>query len=123
MVATLAVSKDEKKQKVKVFPVEILVNRASKMLMPGMTASARIIVNNITNVMFIPIDALFKKEGTDFVYLKKGTGYKIRKIKIGLTNNDFAEVKEGLNEGDVLALTNPFPEDEKQSAAKQPVKQ
>lgn len=118
MIATLAVSKDEKKQKVKVFPVEILVNRASKMLMPGMTASARIIVNNIANIIYIPLEALFKKDGEDFVYVKKGSGYNIKTVKIGLTNNDFVEIKDGLKEGDILALSNPFSEPEKKITAK-----
>lgn len=122
MIATLAVSKDAKKQKVKVFPVEILVNGKSKMLMPGMTASARIIVNNVPNILFIPLDALFKKDGNEFVYLKKGSGYKIKNIKTGLTNNDFVEVKDGLKEGDILALSNPIKENEKKTVANQPVK-
>lgn len=112
-IANLAKSKDEKKQKVKVFPVEILVNGTSKILMPGMSASARIIVNNIPNVLYIPLDALFKKEGTDIVYVKKGTSYKIRNVKIGLTNNDYAEIKEGLKEGELVTLSDPLKENKK----------
>jgi RND family efflux transporter MFP subunit len=118
-IASLARSKDEKKQKVKVFPVEIVVNGRSKLLMPGMSASARIIVNNVPNILFIPIDALFKKEEKEFVYVKKGSSYKKKNIKTGLTNNDFVEVKEGLDEGDVLALTDPFQEKVKKGVANQ----
>lgn len=121
-IASLAISKDEKKQKVKVFPVEVLVKGTSKMLMPGMSASTRIIVNNVPNILFIPLDALFKKEGSEFVYLKNGSSYKTKNVKTGMTNNDFVEIKEGLKEGDVLALANPFKENEKKPNTNKPTK-
>jgi hypothetical protein len=60
------------------------------------------------DVLFIPLEALFSEQGIDYVYLKAGSGFKRRDIKTGAINTDFAIVIEGLEEGDIIALSNPF---------------
>jgi HlyD family secretion protein len=110
-LATLAKQKD-RNSKIKVFPVEILVKGTSKKLMPGMTVSCRILVDTIENMLYIPLEALFTKEGKELVYLKDGGSYKICEVETGLANNDYIIIENGIEEGDVLALVNPFEEDD-----------
>ena len=61
-----------------------------------------------SRISFIPLESLFKEAGTELVYLKSGSGFKRKEIKTGAINTDFAVVTEGLNEKDVIALSNPF---------------
>ena len=56
----------------------------------------------------IPLESLFKEQGMEYVYLKSGSGFKRRDIKTGAINTDFAIVTEGLEENDVIALSDPF---------------
>ncbi|MCE5252428.1 HlyD family efflux transporter periplasmic adaptor subunit [bacterium] len=108
-IAALAKYKDEeKKSKVKIFPVRILIEGTSKNLMPGITVSCKIIVDTIDNVLFIPLEAIIKDQNKDFVYLKNGDSYKKTEVKVGVANNDFIIVEKGLEEGDVIALSDPF---------------
>jgi HlyD family secretion protein len=108
-IAALAKIKDqEKKSKIKIFPVKILVEGTSKKLMPGMTVSSKIIVDKVDDVLFIPLEAVQKDAGQDYVYLKKGSAYQRRDVVTGESNNDFVIIKEGLTEGDAVALANPF---------------
>jgi multidrug efflux pump subunit AcrA (membrane-fusion protein) len=107
-IANLAVGKTDKTQKIKVFPVEILINGTSKLLMPGMTVNVKIIVNKIPGVIYIPIEAAFKKDNQDYVFVNTGIKYEKRIIETGQVNNDFVIVNKGLEEGDILALTDPF---------------
>ena len=108
-IAELAKYKDEeKKSKVKVFPVKILIDGTSKKLMPGMTVNCQIIVDRIDDVLFIPLEAIIKEENKDFIYHKSGTSYKKKEVTVGLMNNDFIIIKEGLKEGDEIALSDPF---------------
>ena len=108
-IAALAKIKDqEKKSKIKVFPVKILVEGTSKKLMPGMTVSNKIIVDKMDDVLFIPLEAVQKDADQDYVYLKKGGDYRRRDVVTGESNNDFVIIKEGLTEKDVVALANPF---------------
>ncbi|TFH39461.1 MAG: HlyD family efflux transporter periplasmic adaptor subunit [Bacteroidia bacterium] len=106
-VANLAQNKDAK-SKIKVFPVTININGKSKNLMPGLTVSCRIIISKIQDVLYIPLEALFKDQMSEFVYVKSGAGFKRRDVKIGVTNSDFAIVTDGVSENDELALSDPY---------------
>ena len=90
--------------KVKVFPVEVLLDEASKKLMPGMTVSCKIIVDRIDDAIYAPLEAVFQEAAEDYVFVKSGGGFKKKNIKTGLSNNDYTIIEEGLKEGDRIAL-------------------
>jgi HlyD family secretion protein len=106
-VANLAQNKDYR-SKIKIFPVQIKIDGQSKTLLPGLTVSCRIIVSEIPDVLYIPLESLFSEQGIDYVYIKSGSGFKRRDIKTGAINTDYAIVSEGLEENDLIALSNPF---------------
>jgi len=106
-IANLAQNKDYK-SKIKIFPVQITIDGQSKTLLPGLTVSCKIIVSEITDVLYIPLESLFNEQGMDYVYIKSGSGFKRRDIKTGAINTDYAIVTEGLDENDLIALSNPF---------------
>lgn len=106
-VANLAQNKDYK-SKIKIFPVQIRISGQSKKLLPGLTVSCKIIVSEIPDVIYIPLESLFKEAGAEYVYLRSGSGFKRREIKTGAVNTDFAIITEGLDENNVIALSNPF---------------
>lgn len=106
-IANLAQNIDSK-TKIKIFPVQIGIEGHSKTLLPGLTVSCKIVVNEIPDVLFIPLEALFNEQGIDYVYVKSGSGFKRRDIRTGAINADFAIIEEGLEENDIIALTNPF---------------
>jgi multidrug efflux pump subunit AcrA (membrane-fusion protein) len=106
-VANLAQNLDYK-SKIKIFPVQIRIEGKSKTLLPGLTVSCKIIVSEIPDVLFIPLESLFNELGTDYVYVKSGSGFKRQNIKTGSVNANYVIVKEGLKENDIIALSNPF---------------
>jgi HlyD family secretion protein len=106
-VANLAQNKDYK-SKIKIFPVQIRISGKSKTLLPGLTVSCKIIVSEVPDVVYIPLESLFNEQGNNYVYLKSRSGFKRQNIKTGAVNTDFAIVTEGLNENDLIALSNPF---------------
>jgi len=106
-IANLAQNKDYK-SKIKIFPVQITIDGQSKTLLPGLTVSCKIIVSEIPDVLYIPLESLFNDQGMDYVYIKSGSGFKRRDIKTGAINTDYAIVTEGLDENDLIALSNPF---------------
>jgi HlyD family secretion protein len=106
-IANLAQNKDYK-SKIKIFPVQIRIEGQSKTLLPGLTVSCKIIVSEIPDVLYIPLESLFNEQGMDYVYIKSGSGFKRRDIKTGAINTDYAIVTEGLDENDLIALSNPF---------------
>ncbi len=107
MIANLAQNKDSK-TKIKIFPVEILIDTKSSSLLPGLTVSCKIKINERAGVLYVPVEAIFKDQGNEFVYAKTSSGFKRKDIKVGPVNTDFVVVNEGLTENEELALSDPF---------------
>ena len=108
-IANLAQFK-EGDSKIKIFPVEILINGTSEKFLPGMTVSCRIIVDKIDSVLYIPLEALFVEGDKNYVYDRSGNSYRKKDVVIGQRNNDFVIIKEGLDPDAILALADPYPE-------------
>ena len=118
-VANLAVNKD-RSSKIKVFPVEILINETNKNLLPGLTVSCRIIIDQIDDVLYIPLEGIHPEGDKYFVYKKTRGGYEKEYVTTGLSNSDFIIITEGLDEKDEIALLNPFAgEDKKEETTKE----
>ena len=117
-VANLAVNK-QGSTKIKVFPVSIYLNDTDKSLLPGLTVSCRIIIDKLEDVLYVPIDAINTEAGINFVYKKTGTGFKKVEVETGRSNADYTVIVNGLDEGDSVALTNPFYEAKKENETKE----
>jgi len=106
-VANLAINK-EGSSKIKVFPVEILIEEGGKKLLPGLSVSCRVLVQKIENVVFAPIDAIMSNGMEEYVYVKTKKGFVKVIVETGVSNTDHIIVTKGLKHGDVLAMADPF---------------
>jgi HlyD family secretion protein len=106
-IANLAQNKDAK-SKIKVFPVQVTISGSSENLLPGLTVSCRIKIKELHDVLFIPIESLFRELDNEYVYVVSGSGFRRQDVKTGISNSNFAVVIEGLNGNEELALTDPF---------------
>lgn len=105
-VANLAQNKDNRSS-IKVFPVEIIVNEYNKNLLPGLTVSCRIIVDEIPDVKYIPLEALHVVGDKNYVYKQSVGGYDRVEVQVGHTNSDYVVIESGLDRGDKVALIDP----------------
>ncbi len=92
--STLARKKDPG-SKINVFDVEIGILDKDEKLKPGMSASCRVIMEQIPDVVKVPLEAVFEKEGRTVVYLDNK---KEVEVKVGRRNDMEIEVTEGLRE-------------------------
>jgi HlyD family secretion protein len=81
-------------EKVKVFDVEISIDRQGAELRTGMTANIDVIGEKREKVLTVPVEALFRKDDQEFVYLKKAevpkaasTGF-LTSVFAGTTKDD-----------------------------------
>lgn len=116
-VANLAQNKDNKSN-IKVFPVEIFLNEANKNLLPGLTVSCRIIVDEIPDVLYMPIEALHVESDKNYVFKKTVGGYEKVEVQTGHTNSDYVIIEAGLDKGDKVALIDPATLDKKEEKNK-----
>jgi multidrug efflux pump subunit AcrA (membrane-fusion protein) len=105
-VANLAQNKDNN-SKIKVFPIEIVIDQYNKNLLPGLTVSCRIIVDEINDVCYVPLEALHVEGDKSYVFKKTVAGYDKVMVQTGPTNSDYVIIEEGLDEGDKVALVDP----------------
>ncbi|RJP71458.1 MAG: efflux RND transporter periplasmic adaptor subunit [Candidatus Abyssobacteria bacterium SURF_17] len=106
-IGVLAEEKLEAKGSEKYFQVTIAIQEEDTRLRPGMTASVKVVSDSVTDVLAIPINAIFEKENRKCCYVVYGDRYELRQILVGTQNEDFAEVKKGLSEGERVCLIEP----------------
>jgi RND family efflux transporter MFP subunit len=103
-VATLATT--ERGSTEKVFAIEVTIEGTDNRLKPGMTAQCKIVTNKIDDVLFVPLEAVFEKEDTTVVYVKKGN-FNTQKVRVGSKNSDYIIIEAGVSDGDEVALRDP----------------
>lgn len=94
----------------KIYNSKIELERQNAQLVSGMTVQVEIITLKLENVLFVPIEAVFEKEGKFYVYVQSLLNKPKRvDVDVGLSNENFVHIKNGLREGDVVYLYRPFP--------------
>ncbi len=74
---------------------------------PGMTTSNRILTFTQDDVLTIPLEAVYSKDSLKYAYIKSGFSIEKREIELGESNNDVVIINKGLNENDVVYLSEP----------------
>ncbi|MDP8211047.1 MAG: efflux RND transporter periplasmic adaptor subunit [Candidatus Stygibacter australis] len=94
---------------VKVFPVEINIDSVDEKLRPGMTANITIIGEKRSDIMIVPIRAIFSDQtGNDIIYkVKNDTIAESSQVKTGINDFQKVEIISGVAEGDTISLTEP----------------
>lgn len=110
-VASLGRVKDYN-SKLKVYEVLIKMVQKSEKLKPGMTTGNKMIIKEIPDVIFIPIESIFEQDGKKFVYVKNGSGFDKREIEVGEKGEDYIIVRSGLRVNEEVALSDPFEKEE-----------
>ncbi len=88
------------------FDATFTLDRADPRLRPGLTAQIVILGDPMKNVLLLPRQALFEKDGKPVAYVKTGSGFEAREVKIARRTESRVAV-EGLKEGAEVALVNP----------------
>lgn len=96
------------KSGVKGFSTRILLKNAEGAVRPGMTANLSIPLISSSNVLAIPLGAVFNERSERFVWIKKdGESFERRPVQLGVADFDFVEVTKGLQAGEVVSLIAP----------------
>jgi HlyD family secretion protein len=105
------------------YPVTIKVDGGFDLLRGGMTANAEVQVDSKQDILYVPIEAIMKEDGKNYVMVKNGTssgdsqiadistqansyyaGAVRKEVEVGVSDAASIEIKSGLNEGDQVIL-------------------
>lgn len=91
---------------VKEYATYVRIDGGPKDLKPGMTAIAEILVANKKDVLSVPVQCVVQKGKQYLAWVQTPTGVEARPLVLGVTNDTYIEIKDGLKEGD-LVLQSP----------------
>ena len=86
------------------FDAVIAIDGADPRLRSGMSASARIEMNRLPDVLLVPAAAVFQAGGASVVYVVSGGSASPRAITVLRRGRDQIAIQSGLNEGDRISL-------------------
>ncbi len=92
----------------KVFDLTVQVEANDTRLKPGLSANLNIIVSRQSDVLYIPIESVFTTPANrSYVFLKKDGDIERRAVELGKSNDMYVEIKNGLDEHDIVLLDPP----------------
>jgi HlyD family secretion protein len=106
LVGTLA-QEEKERRGTKFFGVTIEIKEHEPRLRPGMTARVELQVESMPRALFVPLEAVFEREGRHVVYVVDRRSIRPAEVVLGPSNQDFAVVQKGLRSGERVCLRDP----------------
>jgi multidrug resistance efflux pump len=100
-VGTIGQQKDQ--SNTKTFEVVIDIDGTDPVLKPGMTTSNEIVMSSIPDTLYVPIEAVFQKDGKTVVYRNSHA----QEVTLGAKNSNFVVVSGKIQAGDKVDLRDP----------------
>ncbi|MBS1369630.1 MAG: HlyD family efflux transporter periplasmic adaptor subunit [Lentisphaeria bacterium] len=92
----------------KIYKSKLKLDQQSSRLVNGMSVQINIVTKTIPKTIFVPVEAVFEENDRFFVYRSGLTGPAEVDVEIGESNDNFVQIKSGLEEGDVVYLYRPY---------------
>jgi HlyD family secretion protein len=105
LVGTLA-QEEKERRGTKFFSVTVQLHESEPRLRPGMTARVEIAVEERKQALYVPLEAVFERDGRSVVYLASRRP-SAREVVLGPSNADFVVIEKGLARGDRVLLRDP----------------
>jgi multidrug efflux pump subunit AcrA (membrane-fusion protein) len=91
----------------KVYRTTIMIKGQFDWIRPGMSAKVQILVNQLTNVVQVPIQAVSPSGDKKVCYVVERGAPQRREVEIGEFNDEFIEIKRGVKEGEKVCMRAP----------------
>ncbi|MEM9022348.1 MAG: efflux RND transporter periplasmic adaptor subunit, partial [Bacteroidota bacterium] len=108
VIAVANVGEQLKNSDAKVFEVKVEVMGTDTNLRPAMTTGNSIIASEMEDVLYMPLEAVQNQGDTlVFAFLKSGLTTVKQELELGVTNDNYAVILQGLSEGDQVLMSKP----------------
>jgi len=92
------------------FSLNLIFLDVDPRMRPGMTAVARIGTERIPDVLVVPAEAIFQRDGAPIVYTLSGSQFIETPVTIARRGKEQAIISDGANPGDRVATRRPSPQ-------------
>ncbi len=90
----------------KFYLVEVLITDPLPDVKPSVSAKVEIITHELKDTLLIPIQSIYTEKGKYYCFTKDGGDTK-KEVQLGVINNSYAQVLDGIQQGDEILLTAP----------------
>jgi HlyD family secretion protein len=88
------------------YPVELVIDRTTPEMKPGLTLQGEIFVEQLRGVTAAPLASLYSKGRESYVFVRRGDDVEPAKVQIGGANETHAHITSGVSPGqEVLVLS------------------
>ncbi|MDD5327134.1 MAG: efflux RND transporter periplasmic adaptor subunit [Phycisphaerae bacterium] len=91
----------------KVYSTDVGIDGTHDFLKTGMSAKVEIIIEELKNVISVPLQTVVNRDGKKVCYVMASKEPQQREVETGLFNDNFVEIKSGLAEGEQVLLNPP----------------
>jgi HlyD family secretion protein len=106
-VGTLARASADRPLEDKRFDLIVELDPTATDLRPEMTARADIVLGTRSDVLLLPVNAVFEHQGVLVAHVVQASGSEPRTVSLGESNDTLVEVVAGLREGEQVLLAQP----------------
>jgi HlyD family secretion protein len=104
---SLAGKSNTEKPAIKTYEVIVSVDSCHLLMKPGMSASCRIIVNQVKDTIVVPAAAIYGIDSLKIVYVAEGEKFIPVPVETGLSNSSKIIISKGLSGNETIALMEP----------------
>jgi HlyD family secretion protein len=91
----------------RVYRADVAVTSPSTGLRPGMSCSVEILIDELEDALYVPVQAVFRELQSNICFVARGSRVERREVEIGRYNDLWVQVTKGLAEGEVVLLQAP----------------
>jgi HlyD family secretion protein len=91
----------------RVYRTTIEVLAQDPRMRPGMSCSIEILVDELDDVLYVPVQAVFLDAGLPVCFVSSNGRAEKRSVEIGPSNSKWVEIQSGLEEGEKVLLARP----------------
>ena len=92
---------------IKVYTTKVSIKNSQASLRPGMSAKVEILVDQLDDVLMVPVQVVANRAGRKVCYVATDAGPEERQVETGAFNNTFVEIVRGLQAGENVLLSPP----------------
>ena len=91
----------------KVYVTDVSIGGTHDFLKTGMTGKVEVLIDELHDVLYVPIQSVVTVDEKEMCYVMASSRAEKREVETGLFNDNFVEIKSGLNEGEKVLFNPP----------------
>ncbi len=91
----------------RLYRTEVTLDDLSPEMRPGMSCAIEILVEEIADALFVPVQSVFRKGSGNVAFVDRQGSVEERPVKVGRYNDRWVQILEGLSENESVLLAAP----------------